>query len=146
MAVARALPDYTFYFKLRPVEYQCWRDVYNPRLAEMRNIIIVDSDQVTLYEYFKKCTYVMGINSTALFEAIAAGMVALVYKGPFYEDVLDLIAAENAFLVERPDDAVRLLRDGKRPRHMQEGAARMFSAGAAERMPAVLKSIMAGEI
>lgn len=62
------LADFKVYYKLHPSEYSTWKDSDVMKTLANRDIEFLE--KVDLYEYFAKCEFVVGVFSTALFEAI----------------------------------------------------------------------------
>jgi hypothetical protein len=106
---ARKLPDFTFYYKLRPEEYACWRDLY-PELKNLPpNFHMIDNDRIHLYAYLSSVTYVISTSSTALYEGVCLGCHALIFPGFLHEMVWDLVEEGYAVLVKDDERLVNAL-------------------------------------
>lgn len=111
--LARKRPDLKIYFKLRSDEYKIWREVYT-ELANLKNITIIDNHEVHLYEYFLKCNYQLGVNSTALVEGMVFGVQTFVLKADWYEEMEGFLESKNARLVENASDILRFISSQER--------------------------------
>ena len=85
------LDDYKIFYKLRPEEYQTWKEEYSLLQNISNRLRVIQDDHKDIYYYFKKCEFVIGTNSTALIEAIPFSEV-LVYKKGWYFELEDYIA------------------------------------------------------
>jgi hypothetical protein len=113
--LAALLPDYTIYYKLRSNQYADWRQRHLGRLGETKNIIVVDNDAVSLYEYFSRGTYQVGISSTAMFEGMSFGLIPFVLKTGLYEEMAPVYEGGYAFLVTSAEEIAELIRQGRAP-------------------------------
>jgi hypothetical protein len=104
LASAILLPEFTFYFKLRPDEYDSWKSLYASEFINQSNIVIIHNEKPSLYELFRSVSYQISSNSTVLYEGIAHKLTTFIYKGWRYEDVIDLVDDNQAILVESPED------------------------------------------
>ena len=84
------LKDYKIFYKLRPEEYQIWKEDYFLLQNIQSNLYVIQDDHKDIYYYFKKCEFVIGTNSTALVEAIPFAQV-LVYKKGWYFELEDYL-------------------------------------------------------
>jgi hypothetical protein len=139
-ALARQLPEFTFYYKLRSEEYENWRQFYDPSLGQLANLRVIDSDEISLYEYMTRVSYLLSINSTAIYEGIAFGVVPLIYRGPYYEDVVDLVDAGCAFIVDDLAGARQILESGRVP--AKKDAWGIFADDSENRMRSVLRGLV----
>lgn len=87
----KELDDYKIFYKLRPEEYQTWKEDYSLLEKISNSIYVIQDDDIDIYYYFKKCEFVIGTNSTALVEAIPFSEV-LVYKKGWYFELEDYIS------------------------------------------------------
>lgn len=97
--------DIDVVFKLHPGEYERWEEYY-PELEaahRTRTIRVVKGSSSTLYELLAESRWQVGVNSTALYEGIAFGCKTFVLKCTGYEYMQDLIANNDAMLVD-PDE------------------------------------------
>lgn len=97
--IAKRHPDYHFIFKCHPSE--------DPRLAKgtlerYRNVKVVS--RADLYSTMRRSHYVVGVFSTALYEAIALGCKPLLLNLPGIEYMQDLIDAYGVPVYNTGDD------------------------------------------
>lgn len=95
-------PDINILYKLHPSEYDIWRDLY-PNLVNEK-ITVIDNDQISLYEYFTIADWVLGVYSTAIFEALFYGLTVYILKTDGYQYLDDLIKKGIVQFVEKPED------------------------------------------
>jgi len=114
--LAKRLPDFTFYYKMRPEEFISWKEVYPEDFRRTANLIVVDSAEPSLYDLFRRVSYQIGSNSTALYEGLALGVKTILFAGFGYQQLLDLVETCQAWLVREPEEAVKIL--------VQEGGSR----------------------
>jgi hypothetical protein len=115
LKLSELLPAYEIVYKLRPDEYRRWREVYSAELAGRPNIVVVDSDHPTLYEYFATSTHQVGINSTALIEGMVFGLTTFIFKDGWYSEMRSLIEKEAVFLVDSATQIVERIRRSEDP-------------------------------
>lgn len=87
--LAKILPDFEFIFKAHPGEYSIAKTQY-AFLLSSSNIKIIADDEMELYSLISECKFVVGINSTAIIEALAFKAVILIVKLPgweYYENI-----------------------------------------------------------
>jgi len=70
---AQVLTDYQIVYKLHPGEYDRWKAEYEElNVAQtLENFVIIDNDEVNLYQYLAESPYQIGVFSTAIYEGIA---------------------------------------------------------------------------
>jgi UDP-N-acetylglucosamine:LPS N-acetylglucosamine transferase len=69
-------------YKLHPGEYSIWKERY-PELYENHKkhiITVIDSDQPELHKILAESKYVVGVNSTTIFEGLRFGCRAIILK------------------------------------------------------------------
>lgn len=79
--------DYQIIYKLHPGEYSRWKAEY-PQLLEisqLANVEVIDHNNVNLYHYFAESNFVIGVFSTAIYEAIGFGCNVYLLKLPGIE-------------------------------------------------------------
>lgn len=104
ITLSKQLPDYIIYYKLRPEDYQEWKLRYPKEFIERENVRVIDSDQTPLYEYFKHCSFQVGINSTAIYEGLTYGLTTFILKRGWYEEMKRLYEQNYVFLVSEPKE------------------------------------------
>ena len=86
-------------YKLHPGEYSRWKKDY-PDLKKIENeICVVDHNNENLYNYLKSSEYVIGIYSTAIFEALTLDCKVFLLDLPGIEYMTELIDKEYVILV-----------------------------------------------
>jgi len=113
--LSKLLTNYKIYYKLRDVEYDSWKSYYPREFIEKDNIIIIDNDETHLYEYFRKCKYQIGVNSTTLYEGIGYGLITFILKSGWYEEMTTLSKGGHAFLVENAKEIAFHIRNNSIP-------------------------------
>tara|TARA_B100000579_G_scaffold434845_1_gene456671 strand:- start:244 stop:1662 length:1419 start_codon:yes stop_codon:yes gene_type:complete len=108
IALSMRLPDWTIYYKLRNYEFKSWKETY-PKEILRENIIMVDSNVPELYDIFSKCSYQIGINSTAIYEGIAFGLSTILIKTGWYQEAEPLYLNNKAFLVDNYEEAYQII-------------------------------------
>lgn len=100
--LAKALPSYKIIFKAHPTEAKVAKEIYS-YLGECNNIDIITDGDVSLYNLFKKCTYAIGVNSTALIEAKAFDLDVVILKLPGYEYMEEFLSKNYFHLANNLD-------------------------------------------
>lgn len=108
--MAMRLPDYTIVFKAHPTEYKVVGEKY-PKLATYQNITIIADDKKSLYTLFQESSYVFGVYSTALIEAIAFCDAIFVIKLPGWELFENLSNTFN--FIDSADEAAKAIEEQK---------------------------------
>lgn len=101
LAATRSFDEYEIVFKLHPNEYAVWRNIYND-LSE-RVQVIADNERDVHY-YLANSDIVIGINSTALFEASFYPVDIFILKEESCQNMDILLKAGGAELVEDEED------------------------------------------
>lgn len=108
-------PGSTVYYKLRPEEYSIWRKKYPKSLSEKKNIVMIDSNAKSLYEYFSICSYQIGTDSGALYEGLTFGLDTFIIKaGHYYESMKPLYDNGYAFLVSNAQEISEIIKGKKK--------------------------------
>jgi hypothetical protein len=103
---------YNIIYKLHPGEYDRWQIEY-PWL-ENSDIQIIDKNEKDIYYYFLLANYLVGVNSTALYEGLAFGLRIFIFKDDYgYIYMEDLIKKNYAELILSADDIVKKINNGK---------------------------------
>lgn len=108
--VASKLPEYKIIFKAHPSEYEIAKIKY-PFFANYANIQLVDNDSIQLYELFSQCNFVIGVNSTALAEALAFCPSIVILKLPGWEYFEDLEESDNLRFLSNTNEVVTLIKN-----------------------------------
>lgn len=109
------LNDYEIIYKLHPGEYDRWKSDYPDlvKLSELKNVTVVDNNNTNLYSYLAESEYVIGVYSTAIYEALAFDCKVMCVNLSGIEYLEDVI--ENGFvkLISVPQDISRFLESGE---------------------------------
>jgi hypothetical protein len=97
-----------FIYKPHPMELEINNINYLKKL-EQNNITVINNYNSDLYDLLKKSKWVLGVNSTVLYEAIAFKCKVFVLKEPGFEKVNKLINLNFAHLIDTVDDINNLL-------------------------------------
>lgn len=94
-------------YKTHPFERNKWKREYEWLNKEN---IFVEDDNHSIYDYFPTALCVVGVYTTALYEALAMGIPIFVYKEYGYEELLDLkIISNKIFFVDEPEEIIQNL-------------------------------------
>ncbi len=104
------LKDYKIFYKLRPEEYQIWKEEYSLLQNTSSRLNIIQDDHQDIYYYFKKCEFVIGTNSTALVEAISFAEV-LVYKKGWYFELEDYLEKKLMIGLDTKEDFLNFFKN-----------------------------------
>ncbi|MEZ5104224.1 MAG: hypothetical protein R2757_07000 [Draconibacterium sp.] len=90
---ANLFKSYTVKYKLHPGEYARWESDYQDlvNIGKYSNVEIIDNNETNLYEYLSKSEYVVGVYSTAVYEALAFGCKVILLDLPGVEYMSELI-------------------------------------------------------
>ncbi len=141
LGLARALPEFEILYKLRPDEYDGWRSRYPAAFQSQGNIRVIDQDTPrgeppSLYELFQSSRYQLGINSTALVEGLASGLVTFVLKEGWHMEMEAFVQEGSVFLVQSADEIARMIREGKVPSKAVD-PGELFRPGSRENIEAL---------
>ena len=126
-------------YKLHPDEFGSWRELY-PYLAES-GINVVDSRDVSIYEYFNDCTAQVGVFSTAIYEGMAFDLDTYILNMSFAAEFLQLARSGYATLVEGGDDLYASLAKGSGSSKAGDICGRFWKSGARENIIARIHEI-----
>lgn len=109
------LHNYEITYKLHPGEYDRWETDYPElvHLAKQKNVTIIDNNNVNLYELLAETEFVIGVYSTAVYEALSFNCKVLVVNLPGIEYLEDLIKMNIVKLVSRPEDISKHIENGE---------------------------------
>ena len=111
IGLAKELPEWTIYYKLRNTEYNNWQANY-PKDFRRDNIIVIDSNRPTLYQLFSKCRIQISTNSTAVYEGLAFGLKTYIFKVGWYEEMEYLYNNDYAYLISSPKEVIMKIKQG----------------------------------
>ncbi|WP_457559292.1 hypothetical protein [Candidatus Harpocratesius sp.] len=89
-------------FKLHPGEYLKWKK--EPYFSSNENIEVIDNDKIPLYQLFCESFAVVGVYSTAVYEALMFKNYIFIYDLPSHVKLGDLINKGYAELVKSAQD------------------------------------------
>ena len=69
-------------------------------------IVVVDKDEIGLYELFKVSNYRIGINSTAIVEGMTFNLKTFILKDSWYLEMIDFIKDGYVKLIESDDEVI----------------------------------------
>ncbi len=90
------LEEYEILFKLHPNEYTCWKEIYK-NLSQQ--IHVIDHNENDIHYYLANSDIVVGINSTALFEATFYPVGIYILQEDSYQNMNLLLKSGAATLV-----------------------------------------------
>lgn len=111
---AELMPDYTIYYKLRPEEYAGWKELYPQKMTAQENIVFIDNDKKSIYEYLCESAYVISTFSTAILEALFFGTNVIIFKGWHSEMFMDLIDDGYALQAANARDIAEIVANNKK--------------------------------
>jgi len=109
------LPDYTIYYKLKASDYANWRDRYPKEFCEASNIVVIDNDNKSLYDYFSFMSFQIGVNSGGLYEGLCFGLTTFILKTGWYQESKNLYENKHAFLVESAEEIAEKIKSNELP-------------------------------
>ncbi|QUI25004.1 hypothetical protein HZI73_23110 [Vallitalea pronyensis] len=106
--LACKLENHTIYYKLHPGEFLTWKSKVNE--IELPQNIKLIFDEETILSLFSKSNYIVGVYSTAVYEALFFECNIIVLKLPGYEYMNYLLENKYAKLVETVEDTVAYIK------------------------------------
>ncbi|WMJ73285.1 hypothetical protein RCC89_08930 [Cytophagaceae bacterium ABcell3] len=103
--------DYTINYKLHSSEYSSWRKSYEG-LDSSPGINVIENDKQDLYETMVGSELIVGVYSTALYEAIALGVPVVLIDLPGIDSMETLIDLCPEIVINGEDDIVQLSKEG----------------------------------
>lgn len=102
-------PELNIIYKLHPGEFNRWKTDY-PELVDCQsnNRLMVIEAGVSLYDLFRKCEYVLGVYSTAIYEALAFECQVALLKLDGVEHMEFLIENKLVTVVDKVEDLQQL--------------------------------------
>jgi len=108
--------SYNIVFKLHPGEVSRWKNEY-PELVELSklpNVEVVGDNTLNLYHYFAESEFVIGVYSTAIYEALGFGCNVILLNLPGIEYMEELINSKMVDLADDFNDIVKYLNTNAR--------------------------------
>lgn len=99
---------YRIVYKLHPTEYGNWKNVYGQYLLHS-NIDVVGNKNKIVYDYFMQAEWVIGMQSTAIYEATAFNVKIAIIDSPYRKDYVELFEMERANLIGNVDDFLSII-------------------------------------
>jgi hypothetical protein len=98
--------ELTISYKLHPGEYDRWKTDYPylQKINMLENFTIVDNNNTNLYSYMAKSEFVIGVYSTAIYEALSFKCKGIVINLPGVEYFNDLIKDKIVRLVNNKEE------------------------------------------
>ena len=105
--LANQLPEYRFIYKLRKDEYKIWKYSYPKEFQENKQIIVIDTDEIDLYQLYRISNYQIGINSTAILEGIPFHLTTFIIKDGWYKEMQSLVDFGYATFVQTAYEIIK---------------------------------------
>ena len=99
---------YRIVYKLHPTEYGNWKNVYGQYLLHS-NIDVVGNKNKIVYDYFMQAEWVIGMQSTAIYEATAFNVKIAIIDSPYRKDYVELFEMKRANLIGNVDDFLSII-------------------------------------
>ena len=143
LELSTLLPEFEVVFKLRIEEYPHWEDKYPEAFRTRRNIRVIDDNSKSIYEHFSQCSYQVGINSTAVYEGLAFGLVTFILRAGEYGEVERLINEGHVFLVSAGKEIVEKIASNARPSECLD-RERLFRSNSVQNVSQAISDVMNG--
>ena len=100
---------YEILFKLHPTEFGSWKNNYRNLPKE---ISIIENSDKDIHYYLANSDYVIGISSTALFEAAFYPVDIIVLEEEGYQGMKILLQSERGILIHNSKELISYITDG----------------------------------
>lgn len=129
-------------YKLHPDEFKTWRMLY-PELTE-NGINVIDSKDISIYEFFDRCDIQVGVFSTAIYEGMAFDIKTCILDIPFAREFIDFCKKGHGTLIRDGRDLYEAIRNIKAEKTVSnDGVTEYFwKSGARENIVNVLKGLI----
>lgn len=97
------LTDLEIIYKLHPGEYKRWKKEYK-YLHQAKNVVVIDHNDISLYQLFAESTTIVGVYSTAIYESLPFNLKTFIVKLPGYESIEPLVKQGFAILISKPEE------------------------------------------
>lgn len=104
--------DWNIIFKLHPSECDGWEELY-PELKGIDKIHVAGDHNTSIYDYLAISKYAVGLNSTAIYEALGFGVNLIIYDDNWREyivDGLELVKYGYAQLATSPSEILEIIK------------------------------------
>ena len=102
---------YKVYYKLKPSEYNNWKEIYPKSFQNKSNLFIIDNNSKPLNYFYKKAAYLIGSGSTCIYEGLANDMIVFAIKSLYYSDAKKLIDSNTIFLASNANEILTKIGD-----------------------------------
>lgn len=133
---------YRIVYKLHPVEYGNWKKAYGSYLLHP-NIDVAGDKSKIIYDFFMDAEWVLGMQSTCLYEATAFDVKIAIVDSPFKRDYEEFFELGRANLISSVDDFLGII-DQKNVNSMASTA--WFENNSMERVQRAIDDIIASNI
>tara|TARA_Y100000590_G_scaffold464857_1_gene635368 strand:+ start:1197 stop:2600 length:1404 start_codon:yes stop_codon:yes gene_type:complete len=120
MSIAIDMPEIQIYYRLRPDEFLNWKSLYSKEIRNIKNISFIDNNISSLHNTLKKSNYVIGINSTALIEAMPLSNV-IIHKKGWYIEMEQFIKKDVVLTSRNSEDIINIIKENKIAKNSLEG-------------------------
>ena len=100
------LKDFSIIYKLHPGEYDRWKADYPylVKLSELENVSVIDNSKTNIYEFLAESEFVIGVYSTAIYEALSFDCKVILVDLSGIEYLEDIIEKGFVKLAETSHD------------------------------------------
>lgn len=107
--------NYNVIYKLHPGEYDRWETEYTylKELGKLENFAVIDNSDTNLYAFFARSEFVIGVYSTALYEALSFNCKLILANLSGVEYLDDLLSEDFAKLAKNKDDLEYFIKKGE---------------------------------
>lgn len=99
---------YRIIYKLHPVEYGNWKGAYGQYLLHP-NIEVAGEKNKVIYDYFMNAEWVIGMQSTCLYEATTFNVKIAIIDSSFKEDYDEFFKLGRACLISDVEDFLKII-------------------------------------
>ena len=99
---------YRIIYKLHPAEYGNWKEAYGSYLLHP-NIDVAGDKSKIIYDYFMDAEWVIGMQSTCLYEATAFDVKIAIIDSPFKKDYEEFFELGRANLISNVDEFLAII-------------------------------------
>lgn len=134
--------DIEIIYKLHPDEFGFWREWY-PNLVE-ESINVIDSKDVSIYEFFNDADVQVGVFSTALYEALAFDVDTYILNIPFAAEFIQFCKDGYGTLIDNGTDLYEAIINSENDNKMDASslAEKFWKSNARENVVTAIKEIL----
>lgn len=99
---------YRIIYKLHPIEYGVWENLYG-HFLQHPNIEVVGGKNKVVYDYFMQADWVIGMFSTALYEATAFNVKIAILDSPYLRDYEGLFKSGRAYSIDGVNSFMKMI-------------------------------------